>query len=196
MGCANKTLDHPVLAQVATGVKPGPKDPDNSAIPWSVNIHPVKINTFATGRQNLERCMKSCLAATCGCDDAPGMEAIDDLSSAIKANDAAKDPVDDSSPSWQYKAAPIEECGKGMHGKKVTKGLYADLAGGPEGWSEVCSTEFFEAMGTPGDIGQKNCGNSKALLAGCIWDDVKNACVYGLKKLVQCYTRYVDDNKL
>merc|ERR550514_1452752 len=141
--------------QVGQGVKPGPRE-ETDAILWSVNIHPVKINTFATGRQNLERCFKSCLAATCGCDDAPGMEAIDDLGAAIKANDAAKDPVDDSSPSWQYKAAPIEECGKGMHGKKVTKGLYADLAGGPEGWVEVCSDKFFEAMGTPGDIGKKN----------------------------------------
>merc|ERR1719213_538885 len=84
----------------------------------------------------------------------------------------------------------------GMHGKKVTKGLYADLAGGPEGWVEVCSDEFFEAMGTPGDIGKKNCGNSKALLAGCLWDDVKNACVYGLKKMIHCSIRYKDDDKL
>merc|ERR1719375_119850 len=76
---------------------------------------------FATGRQNLERCFKSCLAATCGCDDAPGMEAIDDLNGAIKANDMAKDPVDDSPPQWQYKKAEIVDCGKGMHGKKITK---------------------------------------------------------------------------
>jgi len=120
LGCVNKTLDAPMaLAQTSVHVAPGPKDPDDAAIPWSINVHPVKINTFSTGRQGLEQCFKSCLAATCGCDDAPGMEAIDDLGAAIKANDAAKDPVDDSSPSWQYKKADIVDCGKGMHGKKM-----------------------------------------------------------------------------
>merc|ERR1719375_1779543 len=148
------------------------------------------------GKAGLEQCFKSCLAATCGCDDAPGMEGIDDQFAAIKKNDEAKDPVEDSPPMWQYKRADIVDCGKGMAGKKITEGLYADVQGGPEGWVEVCSDEFFNAMGTPGDIGKKNCGNSKALLAGCVWDEVKGSCVYGLKKLVQCYTRYVDDNKL
>jgi hypothetical protein len=197
LGCVNKTLDQaPALAQTGVRVAPGPKDPDDAAIPWSVHVHPVQINTFATGRQGLEQCFKSCLAATCGCDDAPGMEGIDDQFAAIKKNDEAKDPVEDSPPMWQYKRADIVDCGKGMAGKKITEGLYADVQGGPEGWVEVCSDEFFNAMGTPGDIGKKNCGNSKALLAGCVWDEVKGSCVYGLKKLVQCYTRYVDDNKL
>merc|ERR1719207_467773 len=194
-GCVSKTLDAPP-SLVQEGVEPGPKDPDDAAIPWSINVHPVKINTFATGRQNLERCFKSCLSATCGCDDAPGMAAIDDLNASIKANDEAKDPVDDSSPSWQYKKAEIVDCGKGMQGNKITKGLYADLGGGPSGWVEVCSDEFFNGMGTPGDIGKKNCGNKKALLAGCIWDDTKKACVYGLKKMVHCSIRYKDDDKL
>merc|ERR1719378_1958418 len=145
LGCVNKTLDQPVsLVEMGGKVKPGPKDPEDASIPWSINIHPVKINTFATGRQNLERCMKSCLAATCGCDDAPGMQAIDDLSSAIKANDEAKDPVDDSSPSWQYKPATMMDCAKGMPGKKQTKDLYCDLGAGPDGWYEVCSDKFFE----------------------------------------------------
>jgi len=194
VGCVNKTLDQPVsLAQTGAQVKPGPSDPEDAAIPWSINIHPVKINTFATGRQNLERCFKSCLAATCGCDDAPGMEAIDDLNGAIKANDMAKDPVDDSPPQWQYKKAEIVDCGKGMHGKKITKGLYADIGGV---YKEVCQDEFFEAMGTPADIGKKNCGNSKALLAGCLWDETKGECVYGLKKMIRCYTQYKDDDKL
>jgi len=192
VGCVNKTLDAP-LALVQEGVNPGPSDPDDAAIPWSINIHPVKINTFATGRQNLERCYKSCLAATCGCDDAPGMEAIDDLGSAIKANDEAKDPVDDSLASWQYKKADIVDCGKGMTGKKITKGLYADLAGGPDGWAEVCSEDFFTKQGMPGDIGKKNCDNGKAVLAGCLWDENKGACVYGLKKLISCWSRYKDD---
>merc|ERR1719281_2301018 len=169
MGCINKTLDAtaPALVQEATGVKPGPKDPENSAIPWSVNIHPVKINTFATGRQNLERCVKSCLAAFCGCDDAPGMEAIEDLNNAIKANDAAKDPVEDSPPMWQFRKAKIEECGKGMQGKKITTGLFADVGGSKV---EICSDKFFEKLGKPADVEKKNCKNSKALLAGCVWD--------------------------
>jgi len=195
-GCARKVVSPaPALVQKSL-VKPGPKDPDDAAIPWSVNVHPVKINTFATGRQNLEQCFKSCLAATCGCDDAPGMDAIEDLNSAIKANDMAKDPVDDSSPMWQYKLADITDCGKGMQGKKITKGLYANMGGGPMAWKEVCSDEFFESMGTPGDIGKKNCGSSKALLAGCLWDEGKGKCVYGLKKQILCHSRYMDDDKL
>jgi hypothetical protein len=194
VGCINKTLDAPpALAQTTARVNPGPSDPDDAAIPWSINVHPVKINTFATGRQNLERCFKSCLSATCGCDDAPGMAAIDDLNAAIKANDEAKDPVDDSLANWQYKKADIVDCGKGMAGKKITKDLYCDLGGGPMGYVEVCSDGFFESMGTPGDIGKKNCGNNKALLAGCLWDEGKGSCVYGLKKMVQCWTRYKDD---
>merc|ERR1719159_1907818 len=68
------------------------------------------------------------------------------------------------SPMYQYRHADIVDCGKGMQGKKVTKGLYIDIAGGPEGWVEVCSEDFFTAQGTPADIGKKNCDNSKALL--------------------------------
>jgi hypothetical protein len=197
LGCVNKTLDQaPALAQTAARVEPGPKDLDDAAIPWSIHVHPVQINTFSTGRQGIEQCFKSCLAATCGCEDAPGMEAIDDQYVAIKKNDESKDPVVDTPPMYQYKNADIVDCGKGMQGKKITEGLYVDLLGGPEGWVEVCSDEFFTKQGTPADIGQKNCANSKALLAGCIWDDVRGSCVYGLKKLFKCYARYMDDNKL
>jgi len=198
LGCVNKTLDQtPALAQTAARVEPGPKDDaDDAAIPWSIRVHPVQINTFATGRQDLEQCYKSCLAATCGCDDAPGMEAIDDQYVAIKVNDMSKDPVIDTLPMWQYKHADIVDCGKGMQGKKVVEGLYVDLAGGPEGWVEVCSDDFFTGQGTPADIGKKNCANPKALLAGCMWDNIRGSCVYGLKKLFKCYARYMDDNKL
>jgi len=197
LGCVNKTLDQaPALAQTGARVEPGPKDPDDAAIPWSIHVHPVQINTFSTGRQGIEQCFRSCLAATCGCEDAPGMEAIDDQYVAIKKNDESKDPVVDTPPMYQYKNADIVDCGKGMQGKKITEGLYVDLLGGPEGWVEVCSDEFFTKQGTPADIGQKNCANSKALLAGCIWDDVRGSCVYGLKKLFKCYARYMDDNKL
>jgi len=191
VGCVNKTLDAPSLLQEA--VKPGPSDPDDAAIPWSINIHPVKINTFATGRQNLEQCFKSCLAATCGCDDAPGMQAIDDLNGAIKQNDMAKDPVEDTHPMWQYKPADIVDCGKGMAGKKITKGLYVNIGGHHK---EVCQDEFFEAMGSAADAGKKNCASSKAKLAGCLWDETKEACVYGLKKTMRCDSRYKDDDKL
>merc|ERR1719240_335437 len=86
-----------------------------------------------------------------------------------------------------------EDYALGMHRKKITKGLYADIGGH---YKEVCQDEFFEAMGTPADIGKKNCGNSKALLAGCLWDETKGECVYGLKKMIRCYTQYKDDDKL
>jgi len=197
LGCVNKTLDQaPALAQTASRVFPGPNDPDDAAIPWSVNVHPVVINSFSTGRQDLEQCFRSCLAATCGCEDAPGLESINDQYQAIKVNDMSKDPVEDSPPQWQYRRADIVDCGKGMQGKKVTEGLYVDLRGGPEGWVEVCSDDFFTQQGTPADIGKKNCANPKAMLAGCMWDEVRGSCVYGLKKLFNCYTRFVDDNKL
>jgi len=197
VGCVNKTLDQaPALAQTSARVAPGPKDLDDAAIPWSVHVHPVAINSFSTGRQDLEQCFRSCLAATCGCIDAPGMEGIDDQYKAIKTNDEAKDPVEDTPPMWQYRNADIVDCGKGMQGKKITEGLYVDLRGGPEGWVEVCSDEFFTQQGTPADIGKKNCANTKALLAGCIWDDIRGSCVYGLKKLFTCHVRYMDDDKL
>jgi len=198
LGCVNKTLDKaPTLLQTAARVFPGPLDENDAAMPWKINVHPVEMNSFATGRQDLEQCYKSCLAATCGCEDAPGLESINDQYRAIKVNDMSKDPVEDTKPAWQYKRADIRECGKGMKGKKVTEGLYADLAGGPEGWVEVCSDDFFTAQGTPGDIGKKNCDNPKALLAGCIWDTNRGSCVYGLNpKLIGCYTRYLDDDKL
>jgi len=198
--CAVSCLDKTVNTQAALlqrgSVAPGPSDADDAAIPWSISAHPVKINSFSTGRQNLDRCFKSCLASTCGCDDAPGFNTIEDFRSAVKANDQAKDPVEDTPPMWQYRHAPIEECGKGLQGKKVVSGLYADLAGGPEGWVEVCSDEFFEAMGATADVKKKDCANSQALLAGCLWDEVQNECVYGLKKKIRCYQRYLDDDKL
>jgi len=182
------------LLQEASSVSPGPRDPDDAAIPWSINVHPVKINSFSTGRQSLERCMKSCLAATCGCDDAPGMSKIKDMTSAIRANDEAKDPVEDSAPQWQYRKASIEECGKGMPGKKVVAGLYADM-GGTNRHVEVCSDTFFDKLGVAKDAGKKNCKSSQAKLAGCLWDAHKNRCVYGLKKTVGCYTRFQRDHK-
>jgi len=197
LGCVNKTLDKALaLTQTGESVAPGPKDLDDAAIPWSIHVHPVVINSFSTGRQDLEQCFKSCLAATCGCGDAPGMEGIDEQYRAIKVNDMSDDPVIDSPPMWQYKNADIVDCGKGMQGNKVTEGLYVDLRGGPEGWVEICSDDFFTQQGTPADVGKRNCANTKALLAGCVWDELRGSCVYGLKKLFKCYVRYLDDNKL
>jgi len=197
LGCVNKTLDTiPALLQTAARVFPGPLDENDAAIPWSVNVHPVQINSFSTGRQDLEQCYKSCLAATCGCLKAPTLENIKAFNRAIKINDMSKQPAEDSKPAWQYKRADIRECGKGMQGKKITQGMYADLAGGPEGWVEVCSDDFFTQQGTAADAGKKNCDNPKAKLAGCLWDENRNSCVYGLNKIINCYTRYLDDNKL
>jgi len=154
----------------------------------------VTVGVFSKGAMNLDECLKFCLAATCGCGG-PGLDGIDKLFNAIKANDAAKDPVDDTKPSFQYKQAAIEDCGKGMRGKKITKGLYINTGGGAFGYTEICSDEFFEAIGKAPDVEKKNCDNSKALLAGCLWDETKNACVYGLNKIMHCWTQYTDDSK-
>jgi len=113
------------------------------------------------------------------------------MRAAIEANDEAKHPVVDTQPMWQYRHTPIEECGKGMQGKKIVKGLYAQVVGGPEGWFEVCSDEFFGAIGTAVDVGLRDCANSTSLLAGCLWDVNRNDCVYGLRKTVPCYQRYL-----
>jgi len=194
LGCVSKVLDSSSLLQGGQSVRPEPSD--DAAIPWSVNVHPVKINTFATGRQNLQQCFKSCLAATCGCEDAPGMDAIEDMHAAVTQNHQAQDPVEDTPPMAHYEKATITECGKGIPGKKVTSGLYANFGGGPSGWAEICSTKFFENMGLAADAAAKNCENDKALLAGCVWDDTMGECVYGLKKMIRCYTSYYRDEGL
>jgi len=208
LGCINKTLDTEpgegdekpgknAQLQTTARVFPGPLDENDAAIPWSNSVHPVVINSFATGRQDLEQCYKSCLAATCGCYNPPGLERLDAFHNAIKKNDESKEPVEDTTPNWQYKRPDMMACAKGMQGKKVTQGMYADLVGGAEGWVEVCSDDFFTQQGLAADAGKKNCDNPKALLAGCIWDTNRGSCVYGLKpNLINCYTRYLDDNKL
>merc|ERR1719473_677283 len=91
------------------------------------------------GRQDLEQCFRSCLAATCGCDDAPGMEGIDDQYKAIKTNDMSKDPVLDTLPMWQYKNADIVDCGKGMQGKKKSPRVSTLTSGAAQkvGWKSV-----------------------------------------------------------
>merc|ERR1719281_1437019 len=62
----------------------------------------VKINAFSKGKMTLDHCFKYCLAATCGCSDAPGFGDPKDLKAAIKANSVAKG-VTDTKPAAQYK---------------------------------------------------------------------------------------------
>merc|ERR1719335_238670 len=52
-------------------------------------IHSVAVGVFSKGAMNLDECLKFCLAATCGCDKAPGLDTIEKLFDAIKENDAA-----------------------------------------------------------------------------------------------------------
>merc|ERR1719252_71390 len=52
-------------------------------------IHSVTVGVFSRGAMNMDQCLKFCLAATCGCDKAPGLDSIDKLFKAIKQNDAA-----------------------------------------------------------------------------------------------------------
>merc|ERR1719160_2241599 len=118
-------------------------------------IHSVQVGIFSRGAMNMDQCLKFCLAATCGCDKAPGLDTIDKLFKAIKQNDAAnpgeKDfshhdgeddmggAVVDTYGSYKFRPAKIEECAKGMIGKKVAKGLYIDMGGGVGGEIEICS---------------------------------------------------------
>merc|ERR1719408_1142153 len=107
-------------------------------------LHSVKINVFAKGGMLMDQCLKYCLAATCGCEDAPGFEKLEET---VKANAAAGPGVTDTPASPQYRPAKIEECAKGMIGKKVASGLYIKLEGGPGGMYEVCSKDFLGKVG-------------------------------------------------
>merc|ERR1719281_1355225 len=99
-------------------------------------IHSVQVGVFSKGHMDLAECHKFCLAATCGCDKAPGLGTIDKLFKAIKANDAAepgeKDfshrgeinnrkggAVVDTHASYRFRPAKMKECAKGIIGKKV-----------------------------------------------------------------------------
>merc|ERR1719333_1323673 len=110
-------------------------------------LHSVKINVFAKGGMLMDQCLKYCLAATCGCEDAPGFEKLEDTVAAAAGK------VTDTPGSPQYKPAKIEECAKGMIGKKVASGLFIKLEGGPGGMYEVCSKDFLsKILGPSGDI--------------------------------------------
>jgi len=151
-------------------------------------LHAVKINVFAKGGMLMDQCLKYCLAATCGCEDAPG---FDKRADAIKANAGS---VKDTPASPQYRPAKIEECAKGMIGKKVAKGLYIKLGGGPMDYVEVCTDKFLGAVGAPeGAAAKCKSGASDDSKFGCVWHEQKNMCVVGFSPILKCMTQYIND---
>jgi len=165
-----------------------------------VPLHPVVVGSFSKGAQTLDMCMKSCLAATCGCmhgtEKLGGFEKIDQLEQQIRANDEAGNPVLDTPPEYTYRPAFQAECGNGAAGVKITKGLYSVFH---EGWFEVCSEDYLTAMHIKDvkkatDHCQKN--DETSVDHGCVWSPFKNACVFGLKPAVRCNVRELKDLKL
>jgi len=177
-------------------------------------IHSVQVGVFSKGHMNLQECHKFCLAATCGCDKTPGLDTIDKLFKAIKANDAAEPGekdfthrgdennqkgggVIDTHASYQYRPAKIEECAKGMIGKKVTEGLYIDFGGGVGGEVEICSKEMLEKVFGPGDHSKKEklCKSTKSDDAkwGCIWNEKKGYCGVGFSPNLRCQKKFIRD---
>jgi len=173
-------------------------------------IHSVTVGVFSRGAMNMDQCLKFCLAATCGCDKAPGLDTIDKLFKAIKQNDAAlpgeKDfshrdepatAVADTHGSYKFRPAKIEECAKGMIGKKVSKGLYIDMGGGVGGELEICSKELMERIFGPGDHSKKMklCKSTKSDDAkwGCVWNEKKGYCGVGFSPNLHCQKRYIND---
>jgi len=147
-------------------------------------IHSVAIGTFSKGAMNLDECLKFCLAATCGCDNAPGLDTINKLANAIEANDAKapgeRGAVTDTARSAQYRAATIEECAKGMPGKKVSSDRYVQFS---NGYMEVGTPEFFEKVLGPGDhkavLTRWHSTKSDDEYFGCKWDGQKEVCFAG-----------------
>merc|ERR1719158_2214797 len=164
-------------------------------------LHSVKINVFAKGAMNLDQCMKYCLSATCGCADAAGFASADQFKKAIKANAAIGGGVKDTPKSPQYRPAKIEECGKGMIGKKVASDLYIKLEGGPGGMYEVCSAKFLsKLLGPSGDVAglTKKCKSaaSEDVKYGCSWSEQKGKCIVGFSPILTCQVEYTDDPTL
>jgi hypothetical protein len=160
-------------------------------------VHSVKIGAFSKGKMTLDHCFKYCLAATCGCADAPGFDDPKVLKKAIKANSVAKG-VTDTAPVGQYRPAKVAECGKGIPGKKVATGLYIKLGGGPGGMVEVCTKDFIsKVLGPDGDPAAvaKKCksGASEDAKYGCLWDNKKGYCHVGFSPILRCQTKYFND---
>jgi len=134
---------------------------------------PVTRGAFSSGKMTLDFCMKSCLAVTCGCSSAPGFEKISKLFKQIKVNHDAGDPVADTKATWQFKAATQQECANGIPGKKINKDLYVNFG---QGWSEICTQDYFDAFFGPAYPGTKEAlkrCKSRALedqKFGCSWN--------------------------
>jgi len=177
-------------------------------------IHSVQVGVFSKGHMNLQECHKFCLAATCGCDKTPGLDTIDKLFKAIKANDAAEPGEKDFSHrgdinnrkgggvvdthfTYQFRPAKIEECAKGMIGKKVSKELYIDFGDGVGGEVEICSKEMFAKVFGPGDHSKKEklCQSTKSDDAkwGCTWNEKKGYCGVGFSPNLRCQKRFIRD---
>merc|ERR1719160_673949 len=178
-------------------------------------IHSVQVGIFAKGAMNMDQCLKFCLAATCGCDKAPGLDTIDKLFKAIKQNDAAnpgeKDfshredasgpdlggAVADTHGSYKFRPAKIEECAKGMIGKKVSKGLYIDMGGGVGGELEICSKELMERIFGPGDHSEKMklCKSTKSddAMGMPMEREKRQYCGVGFSPNLRCQVRYMKD---
>jgi len=175
-GCAQKVL---------------PQQPKSLLQKKDFPLHSVKINVFAKGAMLMDQCLKYCLAATCGCEDAPGFEKLE---ATVKANAAAGPAVTDTPASPQYRPAKIEECAKGMIGKKVASGLYIKLGGGPMDYVEVCTPKFLSAIGAPeGAEAKCKSAASDDSKYGCVWHETKNMCVVGFSPILKCMTEYVND---
>jgi len=157
---------------------------------------PVERGAFGNGQMTLDFCFKSCLAVTCGCSGAPGFEKINKIWGQIKQNEAAKEPVVDTTATWQYREATQVECAKGLPGKKVNKGLYASFGSGA--YEEICTQEYFDAFygvaysKVPELL--KKC-KSKAtddMNFGCIWTGYK--CMMAADTpAMPCFVRYKRD---
>jgi len=149
--CGHKIISNDIVA--LTGVETAAAAASKkSLLQKDFPLHSVKINAFSKGAMNLDQCMKFCLSSTCGCADAPGFPTEKALKDAVKQN-AAIGGVTDTPKSPQYRKAKIEECAKGMIGKKVASDLYIKLKGGPGGMYEVCSKDFLsKILGPSGDI--------------------------------------------
>jgi len=209
-GCSSKVLDraHTTLEKK----KSGKNVKKQVFLEKDYPIHSVTVGVFAKGAMNMDQCLKFCLAATCGCDKAPGLDTIDKLFNAIKANDAAapgeKDfshhdgggtgtAVADTPGSFKFRPAKIEECAKGMIGKKVNKGLWIDMGGGVGGELEICSDGLMERIFGPGDHSAKKklCASTKSddTQWGCIWNEKKGYCGVGFSPNLRCQKKYIND---
>jgi len=165
-----------------------PQQPKSLLQKKAFPLHAVKINVFAKGGMLMDQCLKYCLAATCGCEDAPGFEKLEET---VKANAGS---VHDGPAAPQYRPAKIEECAKGMIGKKVAKGLYIKLGGGPMDYVEVCTGGFLSAVGAPeGAAAKCKSAASDDSKFGCVWHAQKNMCVVGFSPILKCMTQYTND---